>query len=332
VPHSSSIELRTVDRLTPFTSQLGRSALLALLRDGNTVEARVVATPAKDVAQLEIRGQTIDVRTPQALKAGTTISVAINRTGSNLELIIRPDAQGARPMQAAATIAETAGGSQSPEVSIGDRILAAMAAIHKAALGGEAKSENATPASATQAANVPAGSAPQAQLQAEIRARYGLEMTLPEVEAGRAQGLGALSSAQGAAHVAKQPAVSSSLSGQPASAMLAPFQLQQMPHPILVHVEEDDDGDAEPGSRSPAVKRWTAHFSLDTGTIGPVQVSIGLCANALSVRLSSGEPQSAYLLSARLLELKATLEEADFAVEELSVHDSARPGAAPALL
>jgi hypothetical protein len=105
-----------------------------------------------------------------------------------------------------------------------------------------------------------------------------------------------------------------------------------MPHPILMHVEEDDDGDSEPGSRSPAVKRWTVHFSLDTGTIGPVQVSIGLCANALSVRLSSSEPQSASLLSVRLPELKATLEEADFAVEELSVHDSARPGAAPALL
>ena len=96
-PIPTSIELRTVDRLTPFTLQLARSGLQALLRNGNTVEARVIAMLAKNVAQLEILGQKVEVSTPQALEAGTTISVAINRNGKSLELVIRPDTNTSRP-------------------------------------------------------------------------------------------------------------------------------------------------------------------------------------------------------------------------------------------
>ena len=58
-----------------------------------------------DVAQLEILGQKVEVSTPQALEAGRTISVAINRTGQGLELIIQPDANISRPAPAPQPIA-----------------------------------------------------------------------------------------------------------------------------------------------------------------------------------------------------------------------------------
>ena len=80
MPDPNAIALATVDRLTPLTLQLARSSLQSVLRNGNVVEARVVGMLAKDVAQLGILGQKVEVSTPQALKAGTTISVAINRT------------------------------------------------------------------------------------------------------------------------------------------------------------------------------------------------------------------------------------------------------------
>jgi len=55
------------------------------------VKARVAAMLAEDVAQLETNGQKVEVSTSQALEVGTTLSVAVNRTGRSLELVIRPD-------------------------------------------------------------------------------------------------------------------------------------------------------------------------------------------------------------------------------------------------
>jgi hypothetical protein len=103
----------------------------------------------------------------------------------------------------------------------------------------------------------------------------------------------------------------------------APFQLQQMQHPILMTIQQDDENEARPAPRSPAAKRWTVNFSLDAGAIGLIRVTIGLSAAAVSVRLSSEQTKSASLLSAWLPELKATLEQADFAVDELSVRKTA---------
>ena len=153
MPNSNSIELRTVDRLTPFTLQLARSGLQALLRNGNTVEARVIAMIAKDVAQLEILGQKVEVSTPQALTAGSTISVAINRNGQSLELIIRPDANTSNPPPVPQTpsgsgrgygvLAEIIGSLQSVVASIDDRVLAAQAAINEAVLSSEANIQSA---------------------------------------------------------------------------------------------------------------------------------------------------------------------------------------------
>ena len=65
------------------------------------------------------------------------------------------------------------------------------------------------------------------------------------------------------------------------------------------------------------------NFSLDAGTYGQIQVTIGLSAAAVSVRLSSDQTESTSLLSAWLPELKAALEQADFAVDELSVRKTA---------
>ncbi len=97
-----------------------------------------------------------------------------------------------------------------------------------------------------------------------------------------------------------------------------------MVHPILLRVEQDDENEARPAPRSPAEKRWTVNFFLDAGTIGPVHITIKLSTSAVSVRLSSDQADSASVLNAWLPELKATLEQAGFAIEELSVRESAR--------
>lgn len=342
MPDSSSIELRTVDRLTPFTLQLARSGLQALLRNGNTAEARVIAMLAKNVAQLEILGQKLEVSTPQALEAGTTISVAINRSGQSLELVIRPDTNTSHlppvPQTASGSgrsygvLGEIIGSLQSVAASIDDRVLAAQAAINEAVLSSEAniQSANLAPAQTTFSSVMQAYSATifpsQAQLQAEVRARYDLDARPPSApHPAEDYDPGARSLPYEASRFTPQSALPPPLPGQQPSnsalAMLVPFQLPQMPHPILMRIEQDDEYESRQATRSPAAKRWTINFSLDTRTIGSVYVSMGLSASAVSVRLSSDEAESATFLSAWLPELKATLEEADFAVEDISVHE-----------
>ncbi len=460
MPDPNPITLSTVDRLAPLTLQLARSGLQSLLRNGDVVQARVVAMLTKDVAQLEILGKTIDVSTSQALKAGATISVAINRTGRSLELVIRRDTNDARaaPTPQSAGVAgrgyvapsETTGSLQAVLASIEDRVLAAQAAINEAVPSAETNLQSAniasapsatqlamkvanfaagiasqqpqaeiqasyeqetkfaTPASgqdhgpssrslelvirpntdgtppapppqllgfargyvilgktseilqpgaasiedpllaaraamneavlsetssqSTSVASAPpslrqvhaayseTGFAPQAQMQAEIRARYELARPLaPEV--GEQGDPSAPSSADEASPLAQQQALSSPAPDQRAPnsafAIQVPFQLPQMQQPILMRIEEEDENEARRGGRGSA-KRWTVNFSLDAGTLGPVHVSIGLSASALSVRLSSGAAESASLLGAWLPELKTALEQADFAVEDLS--------------
>ncbi|MGC2396844.1 MAG: hypothetical protein WA579_12720, partial [Rhodomicrobium sp.] len=137
------IALWSVDRQSPLTLQSGRSGLQALLANGNVVKARIIAMLSGDVAQLEILGQKVEVSTPQALEAGRTISVAINRTGQSLELVIQPDANNSRPAPAPQPIAGT-GSSQSLAVSIEDWVLTAQAAINDAVLSSESNSQNAS--------------------------------------------------------------------------------------------------------------------------------------------------------------------------------------------
>ena len=215
--------------------------------------------------------------------------------------------------------------------SIDDRVLAAQAAINEAVLSSEAniQSANLAPAQTTFNSVMQAYSAatlpPQAQLQAEVRARYDLDARPSAPHLAEDYDPGAPSSSREASQLTPQSALPAPVPGQQSSnsalAMLVPFQLPQMPHPILMRVEQDDENESQQAPRSPAAKRWTVNFSLDAGTIGSVHVSIGLSASAVSVRLSSDEAESASFLSAWLPELKATLEEADFAVEDLSVRE-----------
>ncbi len=333
------IELRTVDRVTPFTLQLARSGLQALLRNGNAVEARVIAMLAKNVAQLEILGQKVEVNTPQTLEAGTTISVAINRSGQSLELIIRPEANTSRPPPVPQTasgsdrgygvLAEIIGSFQSVAASIDDRVLAAQAAINEAVLSSEANIQSANLALAQPSLNsvmqaYSAAALPsRPQLQAEVRARYELDETPSAPDLNEARDLPSPSAARDPAQLAQQPALSSP-AADPALAMLVPFQLPQMLHPILMRIEQDDENELQPPSRSSREKRWTVSFSLEAGTIGPVHITIGFSARAVSVRLSSDRAEAASFLSAWLPELKTTLEQADFAVEDLSVGEVRR--------
>ena len=189
MPDPNPIALPTVDRLTPLTLQLARSGLEALLPNGNVVKARVVAMLAEDVAQLEINGQKVEVSTPQALKVGTTLSVAIHRTGRRLELVVRPDTSNSRPPPgsqpaggpARGYVAQTPG-AQLLAVSIEDFVIAAQAAINEAVLSSESNVQSANLASAQpsskpviQAAYPAVGFPAQAQLQSEVRARYELD-------------------------------------------------------------------------------------------------------------------------------------------------------------
>lgn len=328
-----SIAFWTVDRLKPPNLEAGRGGAQAL-RTGNVVEARVSAMLGRNVAQLEILGQTIEVATPRPLQVGVAINVAIQRGSHGLELIIQPDGNGsalpASPPGGGAT-SDPASAPRSTGLAAENPMTAAQAAINEAALDGAEPMKNANAASAAPAATVAAliqetavPLPPQAQLQAQIRARYGIEPAPGEPEFDQGLRLGSLNApAQAAPGVAHETLAAPASSGAPAPTMVVPYQSPFVPHAILMHVEQrdDDDGESEgqEGRRQAAAKRWTVRFALDAGTIGPVQVSIGLCADALSVKLSSGLSQSASFLSARLPELKASLEEADFSIEDLSV-------------
>ena len=306
----------------------------ASLANGNVVKARIIAMLSGDVAQLEILGQKVEVSTPRALEAGATISVAINRTGQSLELVIQPDANNSRapaPQPIAGNHTTQNEALQSLAVSIEDWVLTAQAAINEAVLSSESNFQNANPPpaqpspyAATQAAPPAAA---QAQLQAEIRARYEWDATPSAPNLAEDQDLAPPPSASKASQHMLRTAVLSPASGQQASnsalVIEAPFQLPQMQRPILMTIRQDDENEAQPARRPPAAKRWTVDFSLDAGGSGPIQVTIGLSAAAVSVRLSSDQTKSAALLSAWLPELKAALEQADFTVDELSVRKTA---------
>ncbi len=307
------ITLATVDRLPPLTPQSARSGLQTLLRNGNVVEARVVGMLAGDVAQLEILGQKVEVSTQQALKAGTTISVAINRTGSSLELVIRPDNSGARPAQSPQPAAGLGRGYSAPgeatgslrpgAVSIENWVLASQAATNEPVLSAETGFQNATLAAApfrsipaVQAAYAEAAFAPQAQLQAEMRALYDWEArSSAPPEPSENDDARPPSSADETSQLGRQAAASSPAPEQQdpnsAFAIQVPFQLPQLQRPILLRVEEDDEDEARPEGRSGSAKRWTVNFSLDAGTLGAVHVSIALSASSLTVRLASDQAE-----------------------------------------
>ncbi len=329
----NSIALRMVDGLKPLALQLGRAGLQALLKAGNVVEARVIAMLAKDMAQLDILGEKVEVSTAQPLKAGTTISVAIHRNGRGLELVIQPDANQPRAAQAPQPAApgEPVPAPQPQPASLEEWVLTAQAAINEAALSRETAIPREGLASAQQAhgraiQGAATGFLSQAQLQAQIRSRYDLDETASAIGPGHDASRPA--PADAAPRPVAQPTPAPGQHASPsAPAILAPFQLPQMLRPVLMTIAQHDDSEAQQQPGAPAAKRWTVSFSLDAGSIGQVHVTIGLSA-AVRVALASDQAQSAFLLRAWLPELKAALEEADLAVDELSVRETGRDDAA----
>ncbi len=176
-----------------------------------------------------------------------------------------------------------------------------------------------------QAAYAEATLASQAQLQAEIRARYEFEARPSAPGLSENDDVRSPSSGSESPQLTQQAAVSSpgpeQQDSNSALAMQVQFQLPQMQQPILMRVEQDDEEEERPEGRSRSTKRWTVNFSLDAGTIGQVHVTMGLSANALTVRMGSDQAESSAVLSAWLPELRAALEQADFAVEDLSVRE-----------
>ncbi len=330
--------LSTVDRLAQLPLRQGRSGLQALLRNGNVTEARVIAMLPGDMAELEILDQRVEVRTPRPLEVGSIISVAVNRTRNGLELVIQPDPSRSAPTpQFVARLAregpgETTGGLQPSGASIEDWVLAAQAAINEAVLSSEANLQRANLPSAqpsvqqaAQAYAAAMGFAPQSQLQATVRTRYQVEGN--SFDPDENDGFEPRPSAYKAAEPTAQTAAYSAASGQPASkpvpAIVTSFHPPHMPHPILLTIEQEEENEAQQTPRSKTGKRWSVNFSLDTGSIGRVHVTIAL-STSVSIRLSSEEAHAAFLLSAWLPELKMALEAADFTVEDLWVREGGR--------
>jgi hypothetical protein len=82
-------------RLRAFVAELG-------LKPGQTVEARVAAMLSDGLARLVIDDRPLDVRTPQPLPVGQTLTLTVERQGQALRLILGslPAAEAARPASA----------------------------------------------------------------------------------------------------------------------------------------------------------------------------------------------------------------------------------------
>lgn len=318
-----------VELLTPSISQQSRGLELGNFpRNGEAVKARVIAMLDSSTARLELLGQTIDVSTPRAFQAGTSISVAAVRDGGSLKLIVHQDAQAAWPHMAggnAATIrADTAGMLSTT----------AKAAIIGALLGSASTSQSPglDAGSSTQGAPAaPAGPEADAQLPVGMQAQQALN-TIPQGldSAGRPQAASSPLGAHGAQHAAAlSGAAANPVAQNSAQAILVPFQLPQMTQPVMLKIEQQQE-DGEENSGGPAAKRaWTVNVSLDAGPLGLVHIGIGFRQGSVSVRLSAATPQGAAHLSTWLPELKTSLEQADLVTGELSAV-LAQPAEAPA--
>ncbi len=307
----------TVDPLALTPSQPVRGDVFGALRNGAVVQARVVAMLEANLARLAILGQTIDVGTPVALKAGTTLAVGVDNTGGALKLIIQADAAQA-PKAASLPIFSSAMGSSMSAalVAITDALLSAES---KAAASSQAPSEPAPPPSDAASERLAAA---QLQPQAQTSARADMAMTPSSLTAG-AQHLAPpalphfAQEAQAAA--AYSHAFLSAPAQNPAQAVAIPFQLPHMAYPIEVLVErQDEDEESGDGSQEPAGRSWRVGLSMDAGAMGLVHIGVGFRAGAVSVTLAAGEAQAAAQLRAWLPELKTALENADLTVDELS--------------
>jgi hypothetical protein len=294
------------------------------LPNGANAEARVIAMVEAKVARLSILGRAVDVATPFALKPGSTVPVVIDSSGG-LKLPIQRDAAPSQPGKGSATSPATA--------SPGNLIVAMETAITEALLhaGAPAKDLAAPEEPAARTAAPPSPRPPNLAEEPPVQPNSRVDAaklhgpaTAPSSDVAPNR-LALIGASPHAAEEASQTAPRMLGFGAPvqssANAVSVPFQIMQMPFPVEVRIkrEEDEDGEADKdGEDAEKQRKWSATVSVAAVSIGLVHVSIGLRGNAISVRLSSDQAESAMHLRAWLPELKSFLEAADFVVEDLS--------------
>jgi hypothetical protein len=326
-------------QILPVTHQ-GRVQLSNAAKSGTAVEARVVATHEDGTARLSVSGQTIDVSTPYALQAGTNISVSVVREGANLKLVLQQDAP-AVPQQPAAPSTAMLGDDAALLLSATARA-AVISALLESSLSSQAKGagqtatagQTGTQAQSPSTAAPPAGAAPGPQPQAAVQTQPGL--AAPPQTPGPAGGLpgtgpqSAVQARQAPEPLQQTPASTGSLPAAPAAPQTAaqsstqvffvPVLFPQMAEPLMLRIEQqqEEEDSAGDGTGQEDKRAWTVSVSIDAGTLGLVQIGIGLRQGAVSVRLSAGDVQGVAHLSTWLPELKSSLEQADFVTGELS--------------
>jgi hypothetical protein len=318
----------TVDPLALTPSQPLRGDFLGSLRNGSVIQARVVAMLEANIARLAILGQTIDVSTPIALKAGTTLPVGVDNTGGGLKLLIQAEGQAQAPRSVTPPVFSNA---------IATTISAALVAITDAMLSAGAKTttptqapeggagEPAPPSDTPGARSAPATPPAEAQAPAQTQMRSGLSKTPSTLTAAEAQQLAASQSSspfmrEAQATAAYSQAAFAAPAQNSAQAVTIPLVVPQFAAPIEVRVEPPDEEEQEgsDGTGQGAGRSWRVSLSMDAGALGLVHIGVGFRAGAISVTFTAGETQAAAHLRAWLPELKTALEDADLTVEELS--------------
>jgi hypothetical protein len=228
----------TVKPLTPSFSQRFQTSELAGSLDGaGVIEARVVSMLDGGKVRLAILGQTVDVSTPHAFRPGTLIAAVINRRSGKLQPIAQQNVPEA-----------VSGGSGDSSAQL--RIGAAESRIFEALLGIGSNVENLLPLRGlqlllhSQQVDVSSGPVVQAQLQAEVRTRYGLDPA-----SGGDQtidgGLGIPRPPSPRSGTAKPAEVLSSsglpVAHNPVPGPVIPLQLPEMPHPVPVRIVQEDE-------------------------------------------------------------------------------------------
>lgn len=105
--------IRPAVATAPIEAQQLRVLIDALgLKPGQTVEARVAAMLGDDLAQLVIGSSTLDVKTPQPLPVGATLTMTVERQGQALRLLLSDNPAAPRaPIPAQPTAAQPPAGA-----------------------------------------------------------------------------------------------------------------------------------------------------------------------------------------------------------------------------
>jgi hypothetical protein len=321
--------MASVNSLALVAAQPVHAAAHGAFRNGSVLQAKVITAEA-NVARLAIDGQTIEVTTPIKLQAGTTLRVSVDNSGGALKLVIQGSAAGhANAPPARAGTRPAPAGALAPlisalQIAIAEALLTAEATL---AASRQAPEETQT-GTARQTAG-PSARRPQTQAQAQSRmgpfsSALGSGSALAGVSAERLAAPHAAPSSSDAKQPAHPPAAyTQNATAAPAEnspqMLTASFYAPQLPYPFEARIEHDKDGDEGDGAgKAAAARGWTVSLSVDGGPMGLIHISVGFRANAVSVRIAAEEAQAAAELRTWLPELRAALEDADLAVDELS--------------